>query len=164
VVVSTVYDICHNVGKVEKHHIDGSMKEVIMHRKGATRAFPAGHPALKGPYAAVGHPVFVPGTMGTASYVLVGTERGLVDAFGSSCHGAGRRMSRAQAKREVRGSTLREALLAQGIIIKSQSDAGLAEEAPTAYKDVNLVVDVIKEAGIAKPVVRMRPIAVIKGD
>lgn len=164
VVVSTVYDICHNVGKVEKHHIDGSMKEVIMHRKGATRAFPAGHPALRGPYAAVGHPVFVPGTMGTASYVLVGTERGLVDAFGSSCHGAGRRMSRAQAKREVRGSTLREALLAQGIIIKSQSDAGLAEEAPTAYKDVNLVVDVIKEASIAKPVVRMRPIAVIKGD
>lgn len=162
--VSTVYDICHNVGKIEKHHIDGSMKEVIMHRKGATRAFPAHHPALTGPYAAVGHPVLVPGTMGTSSYVLVGTEKGLVDAFGSSCHGAGRRMSRAQAKRTVRGSELREELLHQGIIIKSKSDPGLAEEAPSAYKDVEMVIDVIKQAGIAKPVARMRPIAVIKGD
>ncbi len=162
--VSTVYDICHNVGKIEKHLIDGSMKEVIMHRKGATRAFPAGHPAIQGPYAVVGHPVLVPGTMGTASYVLVGTEKGLTDAFGSSCHGAGRRMSRAQAKRQVRGSELRQELMHEGIIVKSKSDPGLAEEAPIAYKDVELVIDVIKQAQIAKPVVRMRPIAVIKGD
>lgn len=163
--VKTVYDICHNIGKREKHLIGGSQKEVLVHRKGATRAFPAHHPELKDThYFQTGHPVFVPGTMGTSSYVLVGKPEGMRDAFGSCCHGAGRRMSRAKARKQVRGSTLREELRARGIIIQSRSDVGLAEEAPLAYKDVDNVVRVIQDAGIAAIVARLKPLAVIKGD
>jgi len=162
--VRTVYDISHNIGKKEWHDINGVTKELIVHRKGATRAFPAGNPEVSEPYRAVGHPVFVPGTMGTASYVMVGTPEGMKESFGSCCHGAGRRMSRSKAKKTVHGLTLREQLKKQGIIVKSASDPGLAEEAPIAYKDVDNVVRVIEEANIAKRVVRLTPLAVIKGD
>ena len=136
---------------------------MIVHRKGATRAFPAGRPEVPSLYRGTGHPVLIPGTMGTSSYVLVGTEEGMHEAFGSSCHGAGRRMSRMKAKKTIRGSTLRQELEAQGIIIKCESDPGLAEEAPIAYKDVDNVVDVVKHAKLALPVARLVPIAVIKG-
>ena len=163
--VKTVYDICHNIGKQEKHTIDGVVKDVLVHRKGATRAFPAHHPELKGGrYFETGHPVFVPGTMGTSSYVLVGKPQGMRDAFGSCCHGAGRRMSRSKARKQVHGKTLREQLRERGIIIQSRSDIGLAEEAPLAYKDVDNVVSVIREAGIASTVARLKPMAVVKGD
>lgn len=161
--VRAVYDLSHNMGKKEKHRIDGTLKDVMVHRKGATRAFPAGRPEVPSLYQGTGHPVLIPGTMGTASYVLVGTEEGMEIAFGSSCHGAGRRMSRMKAKKTVRGSTLRQELEAEGIIIRCESDPGLAEEAPIAYKDVDEVVDVTKKARLADPVARLRPLAVIKG-
>ncbi len=158
-----IYDLSHNMGKKEKHLIDGVIKEVIVHRKGATRSFPAGRPEVPLAYQSTGHPVLIPGTMGTASYVLVGTEEGLEHSFGSTCHGAGRRLSRMKAKKMVRGSELRQELEARGIIIRCDSDAGLAEEAPIAYKDVDNVVRVVEEAQLARTVARLRPIAVIKG-
>lgn len=161
--VKTVYDVSHNMGKKEVHTVNGKEQELIVHRKGATRAFPAGHPTIPLAYRSVGHPVLIPGTMGTSSYVLVGTQKGLEDAFGSSCHGAGRRMSRAQAKKEVRGSTLRQELEAQGIVIRCDSNAGLAEEAPSAYKDVDNVVKITDQAQLARKVARLKPLAVIKG-
>lgn len=161
--VTTVYDISHNMGKKERHIVNGKERDLLVHRKGATRAFPAGRPDVIEPYRHTGHPVLVPGTMGTASYVLVGMDAGLKEAFGSSCHGAGRSMSRAKAKKMIRGSTLRQELEKQGIIVRCDSDAGLAEEAPVAYKDVDEVVRVIEEAKLAKRVARLTPIAVIKG-
>ncbi len=163
VTVSMVYDISHNLGKVETHPVEGVEKEMVLHRKGATRAFGPGRPEVAEKYRAVGQPVLIPGTMGTSSYVLVGTQRSMEVAFGSSCHGAGRRLSRSQAKREVRGSQLRQELQKKGIIIRTDSDPGLAEEAPLAYKDVDNVVNVVQDAGLAKKVARVRPIAVIKG-
>lgn len=158
-----VYDVAHNIGKLEKHHINGKEVEVIMHRKGATRAFGPGSAEIPEDYRRAGQPVLIPGTMGTSSYVLVGTLEARDLAFGSSCHGAGRRMSRAQAKREVRGSELRQELEGRGIIIRCDSNAGLAEEAPTAYKDIDQVVNVVAGAGIARKVAKLLPIAVIKG-
>ena len=161
--VSMVYDISHNLGKVEKHEVHGSEKELVLHRKGATRAFGPGRLEVAEKYRDVGQPVLIPGTMGTSSYILAGTEHSMEVAFGSSCHGAGRRLSRAQAKKKVRGSQLRQELQKRGIIIRSDSDPGLAEEAPLAYKDVDNVVSVVQDAGLAKKVARVRPIAVIKG-
>ncbi len=163
VTLSMVYDVSHNLGKVERHMVDGSEKELLVHRKGATRAFGPGLVEVPEKYRSVGQPVLIPGTMGTSSYVLVGTTHSMEVAFGSSCHGAGRRLSRTQAKKLVRGSQLREQLEKRGIIIRSDSDPGLAEEAPLAYKDVDNVVDVVQAAGLAKKVVRVRPLAVIKG-
>jgi len=162
--LNLVYDVSHNMGKKEIHKINDKDVELIVHRKGATRAFPANNPEIPLKYQAVGQPVFIPGTMGTSSYVLVGTEHNMEVAFGTSCHGAGRRMSRIKAKHEIRGSLLREELEKKGIIIKSNSDIGLAEEAPRAYKDVEDVVDITVGAGLAKKVVKLVPIAVIKGD
>ncbi|PKN03354.1 RNA-splicing ligase RtcB [Candidatus Dependentiae bacterium HGW-Dependentiae-1] len=162
--VNTVYDIAHNIGKIEKHTINGIEKKVIMHRKGATRAFGPGRPEQPERYRSIGHPVFVPGTMGTSSFVMVGTEHGMDVAFGSCCHGAGRSMSRMQAKRTVQGAQLREQLESKGIIIRAHSLVGLAEEAPIAYKDVDAVVDVVHGAQLARKVARLRPLAVIKGD
>jgi len=162
--IRTMYDVSHNIGKIEKHEIDGVIKEVIMHRKGATRAFAPGRPEVPAQYRDVGQPVLIPGTMGTASYVLVGTQESMGIAFGSTCHGAGRRLSRAAAKKQVRGSQLRNELEDQGIIIRSNSDPGLAEEAPLAYKDIDNVISVVQGAGLANKVVRLRPLAVIKGD
>jgi tRNA-splicing ligase RtcB len=158
-----VYDICHNMGKIETHIIEGKRMKVCVHRKGATRAFGPGAPELPDEYKAIGQPVLVPGSMGTASWVLVGTETSMTQSFGSSCHGAGRVMSRHEAKRNVRGEKLRQDLEADGIHIRAGSMAGLAEEAPQAYKDVDQVVQAVVGARIARKVARLRPLAVIKG-
>jgi tRNA-splicing ligase RtcB len=161
--LSTLYDVSHNIGKVEKHRVDGIEKELIMHRKGATRAFGPGRSEIPAAYRAVGQPVLIPGTMGTASYVLAGTEQSMNVAFGSSCHGAGRKLSRMKAKVQVEISTLRAQLESLGIIIRSDSDPGLAEEAPEAYKDVEDVIAAVDGAHLAQRVARLRPLAVIKG-
>jgi len=161
--LNTVYDISHNMGKKEKHIIDGKEVSLLVHRKGATRSFGPGRPELPARYKATGHPVLVPGTMGTSSHVLVGTAEGMQVAFGSCCHGAGRRLSRSKAKKQVHGATLREQLESRGIMIRCASDPGLAEEAPIAYKDVENVVNVVAGAGLARKVARLKPLAVIKG-
>jgi tRNA-splicing ligase RtcB len=158
-----IYDICHNMGKIETHTIDGERIKVCVHRKGATRAFGPGAPELPDEYKPIGQPVLVPGSMGTASWVLVGTEGSMEQSFGSSCHGSGRLMSRHQAKRSVRGDKLRQDLEVEGIHIRAGSMAGLAEEAPQAYKDVDQVVEAVAGAGIARKVARLRPVVVIKG-
>ncbi len=159
----TVYDVSHNMGKLETHLIDGNQRSLLVHRKGATRAFGPERPEIPAAYRHIGQPVLIPGTMGTSSYVLVGTSAGMQTAFGSSCHGAGRTMSRLQAKKTVRGSILRDQLERQGIIIKCDSDPGLAEEAPLAYKDVEEVVSVVEKSHLANRVARLIPLAVIKG-
>jgi tRNA-splicing ligase RtcB len=158
-----VYDIAHNMGKIETHEIDGRQVKVCVHRKGATRAFGPGSPGLPPEYRKIGQPVIIPGSMGTASWVLVGTEDSMTRSFGSSCHGAGRVMSRSKAKKEVQGEALRRELENQGIRVRAGSLPGLAEEAPIAYKDVDMVVETVSEAGIAKKVARLKPVAVIKG-
>jgi len=158
-----VYDICHNMGKIETHEVNGQQMKVCVHRKGATRAFGPGAPGLPPEYQKIGQPVIIPGSMGTASWVLVGTEDSMARSFGSSCHGAGRVMSRAKAKHEVRGDALKKELEEQGIKVRAGSLSGLAEEAPQAYKDVDAVVETVSEAGIARKVARLKPIAVIKG-
>lgn len=154
-----VYDVAHNVAKIETH----GGREVCVHRKGATRAFPAGHPEIPAEYADVGQPVFIPGSMGTGSYVLVGRPGSLELSFGSACHGAGRRMSRTGARKRVSGRALRSELEAEGIVIRSSSARGLAEEAPFAYKDVDRVVAVVERSGLAAAVARLRPLGVVKG-
>jgi tRNA-splicing ligase RtcB len=158
-----VYDIAHNMAKIEEHTIDGKLVKVCVHRKGATRAFGPGSPVLPGVYRDIGQPVLVPGSMGTASWVLLGTAGSMAQTFGSTCHGAGRTMSRSKAKKTIRGAELREEMEAGGIHVRAGSMSGLAEEAPTAYKDVDRVVEVVHGAGIAKKVARLTPIAVIKG-
>lgn len=159
----TVYDVSHNIGKRERHEVEGKMIDVVMHRKGATRAFGPGRPEMPLKYQKVGQPVLIPGTMGTASYVLAGSTESMQQAFGSSCHGAGRSMSRAQAKKEVQGRTLRSELEHRGIVIRCDSNVGLAEEAPIAYKDVEEVVTIVHNAHLANKVARLKPLAVIKG-
>jgi tRNA-splicing ligase RtcB len=158
-----VYDIAHNMGKIETHQVAGQMLKVCVHRKGATRAFGPGFEGLPAAYRDLGQPVLVPGSMGTASWVLLGTAGSMAQSFGSTCHGAGRVMSRSRAKREVRGDALRRSLESGGIRVRAGSLPGLAEEAPQAYKDVDRVVEVVTQAGIAKKVARLRPVAVIKG-
>lgn len=162
--LQTVYDVAHNIGKIEKHDIHGHIKKLIVHRKGATRAFGPESPGLPLSFRSFGQPVLIPGTMGTASYVLKGTKTGVSEAFGSACHGAGRAMSRHAAKRAISGRALKDQLKAEGIEIYSDSDRGLAEEAPLAYKDVEAVVGVIDGAHLASKVAKLKPIAVIKGD
>ncbi len=158
-----VYDIAHNMGKIEVHVVDGEEMEVCVHRKGATRAFGPGYEGLPDEYKKIGQPVLVPGSMGTSSWVLVGTEKSMQRSFGSSCHGAGRTMSRTKAKKTVWGSDLKAELERDGIKIRARSMAGLAEEAPIAYKDVDAVVETVDGAGIARKVARLLPLAVIKG-
>jgi tRNA-splicing ligase RtcB len=158
-----IYDIAHNMAKIESHQIDGKNVQLCVHRKGATRAFGPGSPELPPAYRDIGQPVLVPGSMGTASWVLVGTRESMTQTFGSTCHGAGRTMSRKKARKTIRGLTLREELEGRGILIRAGSMSGLAEEAPTAYKDVDRVVEVVHTAGIAQKVAKLRPIAVIKG-
>ncbi len=158
-----VYDVAHNMAKIETHLVDGRPTRVCVHRKGATRAFGPGHPDVPEDYRAVGQPVLVPGSMGTASYILVGTAESMTQTFGSCCHGAGRVMSRAEAKRNVRGERLRSELAEGGIVLRAGSLSGLAEEAPQAYKDVDRVVQVVEAAGIARIVAKLEPLAVIKG-
>ncbi|NOX60507.1 MAG: RNA-splicing ligase RtcB [Chloroflexi bacterium] len=158
-----VYDIAHNMAKLETHDIEGKNLRVCVHRKGATRAFGPGSDVLPTDYRDIGQPVLVPGSMGTASYVLAGTPGSMRQTFGSTCHGAGRQLSRRAAKRQVRGAKLKADLEHHGIVIRAGSMKGLAEEAPIAYKDVSRVVEVVHNAGIAKKVARLRPIAVVKG-
>jgi len=158
-----VYDVAHNIAKFEEHEVDGQRMKLCVHRKGATRSFGPGYEGLPSDYRAVGQPVLVPGSMGTASYVLVGTQKAMEITFGSTCHGAGRVMSRTKARKSVWGADLRKELEEQGITVHAGSNKGLAEEAPQAYKDVNRVVEVVHGLGIARKVARLRPLAVIKG-
>jgi tRNA-splicing ligase RtcB (3'-phosphate/5'-hydroxy nucleic acid ligase) len=158
-----VYDIAHNMGKIETHTISGRDVKVCVHRKGATRAFGPGSPDVPPEYTAIGQPVLVPGSMGTASWVLTGTSESMERSLGSTCHGAGRVMSRSQAKKTVRGEKLRQELEASGIHVRAGSLPGLAEEAPSAYKDVDQVVETVSGAGIARKVARLTPVAVVKG-
>jgi tRNA-splicing ligase RtcB len=154
-----VYDVAHNVAKIERH----GGRDVLVHRKGATRAFPAGSDEIPSDYRLVGQPVFIPGSMGTASFVLAGEPGSMERSFGTTCHGAGRAMSRTRARRQIGGGELRRGLQAQGIVVRCPSNAGLAEEAPFAYKDVEHVVEVVERAGLARRVVRLVPIGVVKG-
>jgi tRNA-splicing ligase RtcB len=156
-----LYDVSHNLAKLETHTVDGHRRLLCVHRKGATRALPPGDPDLPADLAAVGQPVLVPGSMGTASYVLVGVSGG--DAFHSTCHGAGRTMSRTAARKRVTGRALRTELAAAGIEVRAESNRGLAEEAPFSYKDVDAVVETVERAGLARRVARLVPIGVVKG-
>jgi tRNA-splicing ligase RtcB len=158
-----IYDVTHNIAKIEDHEVEGKKEKLCVHRKGATRAFPAGHPDVPKKYAQVGQPILIPGDMGRMSYILAGTERAMQETFGSTCHGAGRMQSRSAAKRQMSGRDVLAALEARGITVRAGSMSGLAEEAPEAYKDVGDVVRVAHGAGISKKVARTRPIAVVKG-
>jgi tRNA-splicing ligase RtcB len=158
-----LYDVSHNTCKVEKHVIDGEARKLFIHRKGATRAYGPGHPDIPAPLRAVGQPVLIGGSMGTASYILAGTKQSETQAFSSACHGAGRSMSRHQATRQWKGRALVDELASRGIIIKSPSLRGVAEEAPGAYKDVSEVVDAADQAGLARKVAKLEPMIVIKG-
>jgi tRNA-splicing ligase RtcB len=158
-----IYDVTHNIAKIEDHAVDGKKQTLCVHRKGATRAFPAGHPDVPKKYSRVGQPILIPGDMGRTSYILVGTEQAMKETWGSTCHGAGRMQSRAAAKRQLRGREVLAALEARGIAVRAGNLPDLAEEAPEAYKDVGDVVRVAHGAGISKKVARTRPIAVVKG-
>ena len=158
-----VYDVAHNIAKMEPYDVDGKMTRLCVHRKGATRAFPPGHPELPDRYQSIGQPVLVPGDMGRASYVLVGQPGAMEHTFGSSCHGAGRRMSRGAAIRASKGRSIRQELLDRGVYARARGRTGLEEEQPDAYKDVNQVVDVLHTAGISRKVAKLRPLGVIKG-
>jgi tRNA-splicing ligase RtcB len=161
--LNVLYDVAHNIAKIESYNIDGQQKKVIVHRKGATRAFPPNHPEVPEIYRSTGQPVLIPGSMGTASYVLVGTEGAMKETFGSTCHGAGRAMSRTKARSEMPGRQLLNELSIQGVTVQTKALHSLTEEAPYAYKDVERVVDVVHHAGIAKKIARLKPLAVIKG-
>ncbi len=161
--IQMLYDVGHNTAKLEKHRVDGEEKDLLVLRKGSTRAFGPGRKEIPKAYQKVGQPVLIGGTMGTHSYILHGTERGMEETFGSSCHGAGRRMSRQQAKQRWRGERLINDLSTKGIIIRGHSLSGVAEEAPGAYKDVDEVVNVMHLSGIAKKVARLKPLVCIKG-
>jgi tRNA-splicing ligase RtcB len=158
-----VYDVAHNIAKMEKHIIDGKEKLVCVHRKGATRAFPPLHPEVPERYRNIGQPVIIPGDMGRSSWVLVGQPGSMEKAFGTTCHGAGRVMSRNEAIRHAKGRRIEQELAEKGIVARARSKTGLAEEQPDAYKDVSLVVDVVEKAGLAKKVARLRPLGVVKG-
>jgi len=158
-----IYDVTHNIAKIEEHTIDGKKQTLCIHRKGATRAFPAGHPDIPEIYKNIGQPVLIPGDMGRYSYIAIGTETAMQESFGSTCHGAGRIQSRAAAKRSLRGTDVAQALAAKGITVKAGSMGSLAEEASEAYKDVSEVVEVTHKAGISLKVAKTVPIGVIKG-
>lgn len=158
-----VYDVCHNIAKFEEHLVNGRRQRLVVHRKGATRAFPPGHHQVPSAYKTTGQPVLIPGDMGRCSYVLVGTEQGMAETFGSTCHGAGRRMSRHAAKKYARGHDVVAELAARGVTVRGAGRATLVEEIPEAYKDVEDVVRVVHGAGIARRVARLRPLGVIKG-
>ncbi len=158
-----VYDVAHNIAKFEEHAVSGKRKTVCVHRKGATRAFPPGHAELPARYRAIGQPVIIPGDMGRASWVLAGAPGSMEKTFGTTCHGAGRAMSRTRSVKEARGRRIDRELAERGIVAMARSHRGLAEEQPAAYKDVDVVVDVVHKAGLSTKVARMRPIGVIKG-
>ncbi|MGH7433924.1 MAG: RtcB family protein [Candidatus Methylomirabilales bacterium] len=158
-----IYDVCHNIAKVERYRVNGEERELVIHRKGATRSFPPGHPELAERYRAIGQPVIIGGSMETGSYLLIGTAKAMEDSFGSTAHGSGRTMSRTAAKKKVHGRDLLQRMERQGIYVRSASFAGLAEEAGMAYKDISAVVDAVHTLGISKKVVRLQPIGNIKG-
>ncbi len=158
-----VYDVCHNIAKIESHEVDGKVRKLCVHRKGATRAFPPRHAETPAPYREVGQPVLIPGDMGRYSFVLVGTEGAWKETWGSTCHGAGRRLSRTAARRSARGRPILKELAARGIIVKAEGERTVSEEISEAYKDVAEVVDVVHGAGIARKVARLVPMGVIKG-
>jgi tRNA-splicing ligase RtcB (3'-phosphate/5'-hydroxy nucleic acid ligase) len=158
-----VYDVCHNIAKFEEHVVEGRKRRLCVHRKGATRSFGPGHPALPPAVRALGQPVLIPGDMGRYSFVLLGSERAMRETFGSTCHGAGRVMSRHAAKRASRGRDLIAELRAAGVTIRYQGRATVAEEMPAAYKDVAEVVSVMEAAGVSRKVARLKPFLVVKG-
>jgi tRNA-splicing ligase RtcB len=158
-----VYDVCHNIAKFEAHDVAGERRNLLVHRKGATRAFGPGHRSLPDGMRQVGQPVLIPGDMGRYSYVLVGTEQAMRQTFGSTCHGAGRILSRAASKRASQGMDVFAELRERGVIVRAQGRATLAEEMPHAYKDVADVVEVVHDAGISCKVARLRPLIVVKG-
>ncbi|MDA3835334.1 MAG: RtcB family protein [Spirochaetales bacterium] len=161
--MNLVYDVCHNIAKKEVHLVDGKKQHVCVHRKGATRSFPPGHEALCDKYRAVGQPVIIPGDMGTASYVLVGTQKAMEETFGSTSHGAGRVLSRKAAKKASKGRSIQRELEDKGILVRWTGRSTLAEEMTDAYKDISQVVEVVHGAGISKKVARLKPMAVVKG-
>src|SRR4029077_4022884 len=161
--MNLIYDVCHNIAKFEEHTVGGKRKRVWVHRKGATRAFPPDHPEIPSLYQRIGQPVIIPGDMGRASWVLVGQPGSMEQTFGTTCHGAGRAMSRTAAVKEAGARRIDKELEAKGIIARAQSRRGLAEEQPKAYKNVDEVVEVVHLAGLSRKVARMRPIGVIKG-
>ena len=158
-----VYDVCHNIAKMEQHTVDGRSRTLCVHRKGATRSFPAGNPHLPDVYRNTGQPVLIPGDMGNASYVLVGTQKAMTETFGSSCHGAGRVKSRKKAMESARGRNIINEMKKKGVTVMAKGMRTVAEEMPEAYKDVHAVVDVMHSSGISKKVARLRPVGVIKG-
>ncbi|MGH7646134.1 MAG: RtcB family protein, partial [Gemmatimonadales bacterium] len=158
-----VYDVCHNIAKYETHEVGGAPRRVCVHRKGATRAFPPGHPELAPRFRDIGQPVLIPGDMGRYSYVLVGTATAFRETFGSCCHGAGRRLSRHAAKKVARARNVPRELEAQGILVRAATRATVDEEIPEAYKDVARVVDVVHAAGLGRKVAQLRPVGVVKG-
>jgi len=158
-----LYDVCHNIAKLETFVVDGKEMQLCVHRKGATRAFPPGHPALPERYSKVGQPVLIPGDMGTGSYVLAGTEKAFAETFGSTCHGAGRVMSRTQAMKASRGRSIAREMADKGIFIMATGKGTLHEEMPEAYKDLDQVVEVVHKAGISKKVAKLRALGCIKG-
>jgi tRNA-splicing ligase RtcB len=158
-----IYDVCHNIAKIETHTINGKTKKVCVHRKGATRSFPPDHPDIPEEYRSIGQPVLIPGDMGRCSYVLVGTKRAMEETFGSTCHGAGRVMSRHQAVKAAKGRAVVRELEDKGIIVKGASRGTIVEEIPDAYKDVTDVVNVVHHAGISLKVAKLVPMGVIKG-
>jgi len=158
-----VYDVAHNIAKIENHAVEGGMKKVWVHRKGATRAFPPGHSEIPSDYRSAGQPVLIPGSMGTSSWLLVGAEKAMHTTFGSTAHGAGRMLSRSAAKRNFWGGDIKKALAQRGIYVRAASEVVLAEEADPAYKNVDVVVEVSDRVGIATKVARLVPMAVVKG-
>jgi len=161
--ITLIYDVAHNIAKIEEHEVNGKKMKLVVHRKGATRAFPPGHPELPEIYRPLGQPVLIPGDMGRASFVLLGTEKAMKETFGSTCHGAGRVMSRHQAIRMAKGRSISREMEEKGIIVRSAGRETLAEEMSEAYKDISNVVDVVHKAGISKKVARLRPMGVVKG-
>jgi len=158
-----IYDVSHNIAKIEEHIVDGKIKKLLVHRKGSTRAFPPHHPLIPVDYQFTGQPVLIGGTMGTCSYVLTGTDKGFATTFGSTCHGAGRSMSRNKSRRNLTYQDVLDELKRKGISIRVASPKLVMEEAPESYKDVSAVVDTCHEAGISQKCFKLRPIAVIKG-
>jgi tRNA-splicing ligase RtcB len=161
--IAPVYDVCHNIAKFEDHRVGGVSRRVCVHRKGATRAYPAKHPEVPAAYRSIGQPVLIPGDMGRYSFILVGTERAMEETFGSTCHGAGRLMSRHAAQRAARGRNIEHELLQKGIVVRGASHETIAEEMPDAYKDVADVVEAVHMAGISRKIARLKPLGVIKG-
>jgi tRNA-splicing ligase RtcB len=158
-----IYDVAHNIAKIETHKVNGKEKKLCVHRKGATRAFAPGHPALPEDYRDIGQPVIIPGDMGRNSYLLVGTQKAMEETFGSTCHGAGRVKSRVAATKSINLKGLLAELESKGIKVVAHGRGTIVEEAPEAYKDINAVVDVVHNAGISKRICRMKPVGVMKG-